>query len=160
MNRVRSLPGYVFVLLLCFFALPVTSHAAANALGMDIVRLADANQDDGMLNIFYQRSLSRRSALYLGYSSGEDTSVIDVAWKLYHTRYHSGLFFQVGGAYYDGEESEPGVTAMMGYEHTITKGVVMNAGAKVVFVDAEEPIGLRYGEDPVFQPVVSFMFAF
>ncbi len=138
---------------------PVNAHAA-NALGIDAVRLVDDNQDDGMFNLFFQHGLTRLSALHVGYSSGDDTSIIDVSWKRYLDRYYSGMFVQLGGGYYDGNDSEIGITVALGYERMINRSFVMNFAAKAVFVDVDEDIGLAYGDDPVFQPVVSFMFAF
>lgn len=147
----------VAALLAAFVFSPVP--ALASGLGIDLVRLVDGNQDDGMTNFYGQLALAGGGAVVAGYSSGDHLNIVDVAYKHYFGRYARGPFVQVGAGYYDGSHDDDlGFVGSLGYEHRIARHLSISGSARIVAGVDESIIGYR--EVPVFQPTLGVMLVF
>ncbi|MFU8780531.1 MAG: hypothetical protein ACNA71_05845, partial [Kiritimatiellia bacterium] len=51
--------------------------ASQFGIGLDIIRIVDKNQDDGMANIHAQIGLSSDTALTLGYARGDNLLILE-----------------------------------------------------------------------------------
>ncbi|SFX21903.1 hypothetical protein [Marinospirillum alkaliphilum] len=146
---------------LCFAVavlLPFHASAMTHTIGTDVVRLIDNNMDDGMFNLFWQGSLSRSSAVRASYSSGDNLNILEVTYKGYIDRYHQGVFYEVGGAWWDGRNDDDlGLMAAIGYERSLAKHVVAGGSVQMV-AGIDDAIGM--GESPFFLPSLYFAFAF
>ena len=145
--------------LLSVISLP-TGQAEAHGVGMDIIRLVDKNQDDGMFNIHGQIGVAGDAAVALGFSSGDDLTIVDGGLKYYFGRYLNSLFLQFGVGYYDHDihGDDFGFVCALGYERGLTDFLAVSGSVKMVAGVDEEIIG--YGETPVFQPTLSILITF
>ncbi len=148
----------LLTLLSVIFVLP--GHAKAHGVGMDIIRLVDKNQDDGMFNIHGQIGVAGDTAITLGFSSGDDLSILDGGLKYYFGRYLNSLFLGFGIGYYDHDVhgDDFGFVFALGYERSLTDFLAVSGSVRMVAGIDEEIIG--YGETPVFQPTLSIMITF
>ncbi|RFA29148.1 hypothetical protein CAI21_10275 [Alkalilimnicola ehrlichii] len=138
---------------------PATGYSAGYGLGIDVIRLVDKNQDGGMTNVYWQHGLSRDSALILGYSSGDDLTIIDAAYKHYFGAYTNSVFLQLGAGYYDGRnDSDLGLVAAIGYERRLARHLAASGSVRMIADVDEHLIGQR--ETPVFQPTLGLMLVF
>ncbi|MGA1869732.1 MAG: hypothetical protein ACMUJM_14445 [bacterium] len=155
----------IYILLLsCILAIiliPATAGALMirHAIGIDGIRLIDKAQYDGMFNFFYQGSLNNKSAFVVGYSSGDEASIIDLAYKMYMHLYSNGIFYQLGAVYIDedNDDSEMGVSAAIGYEKKLSPHVVVGGAVKII-AGVENPV--TGDEDPLYHPVLNLIIAF
>ncbi|MGA1824212.1 MAG: hypothetical protein ACMUIP_06055 [bacterium] len=153
----------LILILLLFTPTRVKGGGRSHCLGMDIIRLIDKAQYDGMFNLFYQGSLSPNTALVLGYSSGDTTRIIDIDYKIYSSRYLNSIFFQVGGVYIDEnidddeEDSDIGFKATLGYEHSPIQHIVFSGAVKCT-TGIRNPV--TGDEDPYYQPMLSLIIGF
>lgn len=139
------------------FLLPAAA-SANNAIGTDVVRIFDRNQDDGMMNIIFQHALTRTSAIKASFASGEDLTVLELTYKAYNQRYQNGTYYELGGMYVDGDDdTEIGFTAAVGYETSIARNIILGGAVQMVMIE-EEIFG--YAESPIFFPRLHVMFAF
>src|SRR5690606_9425257 len=70
----------------CFALLALASPmlpASDFVIGIDLIRVVDKNQDDGLDNIWFQFSTSGNGAVLIGYASGDNLTVLDVGYKHY-----------------------------------------------------------------------------
>ena len=137
--------------------LPIHASAMTHSVGIDALRLIDNNMDDGMFNLFWQGSLSRSSAVRASYSSGNDLSILEVTYKGYIDRYHQGVFYEVGGAWWDsGNDDSLGLMGAIGYERSLVKHVF--AGGSVQMVAGIDDSGM--GDSPFFLPSLFIGYTF
>jgi hypothetical protein len=139
--------------------LPLHASAMTHTIGTDVIRLIDNNMDDGMFNLFWQGSLNRSSAIRVSYSSGSnDLSILEVTYKGYIDRYHRGVFYEVGGAWWDGRNDDDiGLMAAIGYERSLARHVVAGGSAQMVAGIGEDVSGR---ESPFFLPSLFIAFVF
>lgn len=155
MKNKTFLKGLLAAALLALAPVP----ALSSGIGIDLIRLADGNQDDGMSNVYGQLALSGGGAFVAGYSSGEHLSIVDIAYKHYFGRYARGIFAQVGVGYYDGQrDSDLGFVGSLGYEHRLARHLAVSGSVRIVAGVDEHIIGYR--ETPVFQPTLGVMLVF
>ncbi|MFK7161624.1 hypothetical protein V6U78_11310 [Marinospirillum sp. MEB164] len=123
-------------LVVCF-SITVSSAQAntSHAFGYDLARQLDRNQDDGQLNLSYQVSVGRRSALVLGLADGDEYQVYEAGFKRYNERYLSGTFYQLGASYWRGDEADSNIGAdlRLGYEMPLTRWMVLSASISGVY---------------------------
>lgn len=135
-----------------------------HAIGMDMVRLIDNGQfepDDGTLNLFYQGYLTQKSAWTIGYAWGDESSITEVAYKIYNQGYQAGTFWQVGLANVDVDgtayNNDVAVLGAFGFERMPAENLVISGSVKAL-VGIDHP---RTGEkDIIFLPSLSVLFAF
>ncbi len=68
----------------------------------------------------YQFPLTKRTAVVGGFSTGDDVTIAEIAYKYYYEKYFDGPFGQVGlsvGDYFD--DTEFGITGAIGFEKSI-----------------------------------------
>ncbi len=140
-------------------ALPMQASAMTHSISTDLVRLIDNNMDDGMFNLYWQGSLSRTTAIRAGYSTGDDLSIVDVTFKGYLDRYHSGAFYEAGLTWWDGaNDDDIGLMAALGYERTLAKHFV--AGGSVQMIAGIDEEIAQKAETPFFLPSLFISVAF
>jgi hypothetical protein len=134
--------------------------AARNSIGLDIIRLVDKNQDQGMANVHGQIALSRDTALALGYAEGDSLMIMNAGIKFYFSGYFDGAFLQFGLGYYDHESNgdDFGFITSVGYEKHLNDFLAVSWAIKMAAQVDEDIIG--YPETPVFQPAMSIMATF
>lgn len=147
--------------------LPLATAADArglNAVGLDMVRLIDNGQfepDDGTLNLFYQRYLTKQSALTLGYAWGERSSIPEIGYKIYNQGYQDGSFWQIGLATVDVDGTaynhEVAVWGAFGFERSPAESLVISAAVKAM-AGIDHP--MTNEKDIVFLPSLSVLFTF
>ncbi len=153
--------GKSFLLLLvCMFLLPAVSYAGRqHSLGVDMVRIVDKAQYDALFNIYYQFSLTNRTAVVGGFSTGDDVTIAEIAYKYYLKKYFDGPFGQVGlsfGDYFD--DTEFGITGAIGFEKSIVKHIVVSCAVEITVGSMDN---YATGDsDPIFRPILSVIFAF
>jgi hypothetical protein len=143
---------------------PATAAENLNAIGIDLVRLIDQGQfepDGGTMNLFYQRYLTKESALLIGYAWGEMSSIPEIAYKIYPQGYLNGSFWEIGLTTIDVDgtdyENDPAVLGAFGYERSPAENVIVSGSVKAL-AGIDHP---HTGEnDIVFQPSLSVMFSF
>lgn len=137
-----------------------TAHAETiHSFGTDVIRQFDKNQDeDGLVNLFYQASVGRRSALILGAAQGDERRIYDIAWKRYNDKYLNGSFFQFGATYWDGREeaieSKFGGEARVGYEWPIATWATLSGSVSATYGPEHPSTG---DQDVIFLPHLSIM---
>jgi opacity protein-like surface antigen len=136
------------------------AQAARHGIGLDIIRLVDKNQDNGMANIHGQIGLTGDTAIALGYASGDNLVIIEAGIKYYFSRYFDGAFLQFGIGYYDHDSNgdDFGFVAGLGYEQHLNDFLAVSWAIKMAAQVDEDIIG--YPETPVFQPAMSVMITF
>jgi len=138
----------------------LTAQAAFNGIGLDIIRLVDKNQDNGMANVHGQIGLTSDTALALGYASGDNLLILECGIKYYFSSYFDGVFLQFGLGYYDHDQNgdDFGFVTALGYEQPLNNFLAVSWAIKMTAEVDAEIIG--YPETPVFQPAMSVMFTF
>ena len=152
-NRIKLISG--------LFAVMASGSAVGSGfgLGIDVVRLIDENQDQGMFNLFLQVPVAAPGALIIGHAKGDNLTVLDVSYKHYLGSRLDSAFFQAGVGYYDADfDDDLGFVAQVGYERRLAKHFVVTGSVKMVAGVDEAIIG--YPETPVYQPVLGVMLAF
>ncbi|WP_114417344.1 hypothetical protein [Marinospirillum perlucidum] len=138
--------------------LPLQASAMTHTLGTDLVRLLDGNMDDGMFNLSWQGSLSRSTAVRASYSTGDNLSILDVTFKAYIDRYHQGVFYEIGGSWWDGPNDDSiGVLGALGYERSLVRHVVAG-GSVQLYGGIDETVGKP--ESPFFLPSLFISYTF
>lgn len=149
-------------------SLPAAAEGDRHAFGMDLVRLIDNGQfepDDGTLNVFYQGYLTEESAWTIGYAWGDESSIPEIAYKIYPQGYLNGSFWALGLAVVDVDvpvggidyDDDPAVLGAFGFERLPAKNVIVSGSVKAL-VGIDHP---RTSEkDIVFLPSLSVMFSF
>ncbi len=145
-------------------SLPVMAEGNRHAIGMDMVRLIDHGQfepDDGTLNFFYQGYLTQQTAWLVGYAWGDESSIPEIAYKIYPQGYLNGSFWELGLTLIDVDntnyENDPAVMGAFGYERSPAKNVIVSGSVKAL-VGIDHP---QTGDkDIVFLPSLSVMFSF
>lgn len=143
--------------------IPLTAldlQAARHGIGLDIIRLVDKNQDNGMANIHGQIGLTHDTALALGYASGDSLVIWESGIKYYFGGYFDGVFLQFGLGYYDHDSNgdDFGFVTQLGYERHLNDFLAVSWAMKMVAQVDEDIIG--YPETPVFQPAMSALITF
>ena len=135
-------------------------QAASHGIGLDIIRLVDKNQDQGMANVHGQIGLSRDTAFALGYAEGDSLMILNGGIKYYFSGYFDGAFLQFGIGYYDHDSSgdDFGFVTSIGYERHLNAFLAVSWAINMTAQVDEEIIG--YPETPVFQPAMSIMATF
>jgi hypothetical protein len=147
------------VLLAALAAVCAAPAQASNGLGIDVIRLIDENQADGMANLYWQHRLAGGGALILGYSSGDNLNIVDFAYKHYLGRYADSLFLQAGLGYYDGRDDDDlGFVGSLGYERRLGKHLVASGSVRMI-AGVDEAVA-RQGAMPLFQPTLGLMLTF
>ena len=132
--------------------------AADYALGIDLVRLVDRNQDDGMFNLWVQFPTRGGGAVMLGYASGDNLTVLDAGYKHYAGGRLNGVYFQGGIGYYETDQDDDlGFVGAIGYERKLAKHFAVGGSVKMIAGVDESLTGL---ESPVFQPTLSMALVF
>lgn len=156
MKRI-SLLCALFAMLL---TLPTASVAGTqHSLGIDMIRLVDQAQYEGMFNLYYQISINKQSAIVAGLSVGDDVTIGEAGYKFYLERYFDGPYGKVGlnVGDYDGD-TEVGVSAAIGYEKSIVRHLVVGCAVEVIGGSMDH---YATGDhDPIFRPVLNVIFAF
>jgi hypothetical protein len=135
------------------------ARAAEFGLGMDLIRLIDQNQDEGMDNLWFQFATSGNGAVLLGYASGDTLTVLDVAYKHYLGGRLDSVFFQAGAGYYDNDVTDDlGFVGALGYERKLAKHFTI--GGSVKLIAGVDEVLLNTVETPVFQPTLSVALVF
>jgi len=132
-------------------------------LGYDLARQLDKNQDDGQVNLSFQVSVMRRSALVVGLASGDRYHVVEAGFKRYNEKYLSGSFFQLGAGYWYGDkdkgaESNLGADLRLGYELPLTRNLVAT-GAVSLLYGVDNPVTGK-SDELLFRPHLGIMFHF
>ncbi|MDR9469144.1 hypothetical protein [Marinospirillum sp.] len=156
----RFLVALMFGLVLSLGVVAQTSAATSHAFGYDAVRQLDKSVDDGQLNLSYQLSLGRRSGLVLGAATGDDYQVFEAGFKRYNQKYLSGTFFQLGAAYWDGDQasSDLGADLRLGYELPLNRWMVASAAVSAVY-GVDHPVTGK-SDDILFRPHLGLMIHF
>ena len=155
MERIRF--KQILVLLACMGS--GSALGSGFGLGIDVVRLIDENQDQGMVNLFLQVPVADTGALVIGHAKGDNLTVLDVSYKHYLGARLNSAFFQAGVGYYDADFDEDlGFVGQVGYERRLAKHFVVTGSVKMVAGVDEAIIG--YPETPVYQPSLGVMLAF
>ena len=150
----------LFALLLSITLLgSLPARAAEFGLGMDLVRLIDQNQDEGMDNLWFQFATSGNGAVMFGYASGETLTILDVACKHYLGGRLDSVFFQAGAGYYDNDVTDDlGFVGAIGFERKLAKHFTV--GGSVKLIAGVDEVLLNTVETPVFQPTLSVALVF
>lgn len=133
----------------------------SHAFSYDLVRQLDTVQDGGQLNLNYQVSTGRRSALVVGIADGDHFQVYELGFKRYNERLLSGTFFQLGASYWrgdDGYDSSAAADVRLGYELPLSRHFVLS-GAISANYGAENPWS-EDSSDFIFRPHLSLMWHF
>lgn len=130
-----------------------------HSLHIDVLRLLDEAQWRGLMNIYYQMSLSKQTAVVAGVSTGHDVTLFEGAYKYYIAKYFDGPFAQVGGVIgdYDGD-TEAGITGALGYEMTLTRHLVVSGAVEMTIGSMDHPV--TGDSDPIFRSILGLTFAF
>jgi hypothetical protein len=154
-------------LFVCFIIIGISHmvtlhvHAARRyALGLDLIRMVDKNQDDGMGNVHGQIGLRHDTALTLGYAKGDNLLILESGIQYYFAGRFDGPFLQFGIGFFDHETSgdDFGFVTGLGYEKYLNEYLTVSWVVRMVAQVDEEIIG--YSETPVFQPAMSIMATF
>mgnify|MGYP005753053913 FL=1 len=133
--------------------------AADFGIGMDLIRTVDKNQDDGLDNLWFQFGTSGNGAVLIGYASGDNLTVLDVAYKHYMGGRLNSVYFQAGAGYYDDDTNDDlGFVGAVGYERKLAKHFTIGGSAKLIAGVDEALLGTL--DTPVFQPTLSVAFVF
>jgi hypothetical protein len=157
-----KLNAIFFGILFILFSLIVSPHAFAggqHSIGTDFIRLVDQSQDGGMLNLYYQYSLTRNTAIKAGFSMGDDLTIAEASYKYYTGKYFDSAYGQAGfviGDYDD--DTELGITAAIGYEKSLARHFVLGFAVEVTAGTMEHPA--TGDKDPIFRPILELIFAF
>ena len=149
----------VLLLVVASTLISLPTRAADFGLGMDLVRAIDRNQDDGMFNLWFQFATSGNGALLLGYSSGDNLTILDVGYKHYLGARLNSVYFQGGVGYYDANNDDDiGFVGAVGYERKVAKHFTVGGSVKMIVGVDEALLGVR--ETPAFQPTLSVAVVF
>lgn len=130
-----------------------------HSLHIDVIRIMDEAQYRGLMNIFYQMSIDKRSAVVVGLSHGHDVTLFEGAYKYYIAKYFDGPFAQVGAVIgdYDGD-NEAGITGALGYEMSLTRHLVASGAIEMTIGSMDHPV--TGDGDPIFRSILGLTFAF
>lgn len=130
-----------------------------HSLHVDFVRIIDEAQYRGLMNLYYQMSLDKKSAGVVGLSYGHDHFLFEGAYKYYLAKYFDGPFAQVGFVIgdYDGD-TEGGVTAAVGFEKSLSRHLVVSGAVEMTIGSMDHP--MTGSHDPLFRPMLGLTFAF
>lgn len=148
----RFLVASILSLALSLGFVSQAAAATSHAFGFDAMRQLDKSVDDGQFNLSYQVSVGRRSALVGGFATGDDYQVYEAGFKRYNEKYLSGTFFQLGAAYWRGDEQDSELAAdlRLGYELPLSRWLVASAAVSAVY-GLDHPVSGK-SEDLLFRP--------
>lgn len=148
----RFFVALMFGLVLILAFVPQASAGTSHAFSYDVVRQLDKSVDDGQFNLSYQVSVGRRSALVGGFALGDDYQVYEAGFKRYNEKYLSGTFYQLGAAYWRGDEADSELVAdlRLGYELPLSRWMVASAAISGVY-GLDHPVSGKSG-DILFRP--------
>lgn len=135
-----------------------TSHG----IGFDAVRYLDQAQDGDQLNLSWQISTGRRSAIVLGIADGDQYQMYEAGFKRYNEKYLSGSFYQLGATYWNGSsgvDSELGVDVRVGYEIPLSRWAVVTGSVGTVY-GVDTPQNSSSSLPLVFRPHLGVIFHF
>lgn len=148
-----------------FSALGLATAAEAktsHAIGFDAVRYLDEAQDGEQLNLSWQVSTGRRSAVVVGASDGDQFQMLEAGFKRYNEKYLSGSFFQLGASYWNGKsnvDSELGLDFRVGYEIPLSRWAVVSGSVGTLY-GIETPANASSSLPLVFRPHLGILFHF
>lgn len=156
----RFLVALMFGLALSLGFVAQASAGTSHAFGYDAVRQLDKSVDDGQHNLSYQISVGRRSAMVAGFALGDDYQVYEAGFKRYNEKYLSGTFFQLGAAYWRGDENDSDLVAdlRLGYELPLSRWMVASAAVSAVYGVDHPSTGKS--DDILFRPHLGLMIHF
>jgi hypothetical protein len=130
-----------------------------HSLNIDVIRIVDEAQFEGLMNLYYQCSIDKTSAVVIGLSHGHDVTLVEGAYKYYIAKYFDGPFAQVGLVIgdYDGD-TEAGVTGALGYERSLTRHLVVSGAVEMTVGSMDHPV--TGDQDPIFRSILGLTFAF
>ena len=148
----------------CVAVCVLVSASAAQAqrqhsVGLDVVRLFDEGQYEGMFAVSYQVSMTPRTALVGTLARRSGYLIFEGLYKSYLQTYFDGPFVAVGmaGGTYD-DSGEVGVMGAVGYERSLARNVILSGKLECVWGTMDHPnAGHRA---PIFRPGVNVIFAF
>jgi hypothetical protein len=150
-------PSLIIALAVIVFTLP--GQAAGHGIGIDLIRLADENQDGGMLNIHGQIKVADDIALAAGYAKGDEVVLSDVGVKYYLGRYMDSLFLQAGICFFRHDAgNDNGFVGAFGLDYKLMRHLAFSSAFRIITDVDHDYWG--YPESPVFQAAFSLMFAF
>lgn len=152
------------VLLVTFSVLTGPAQAANSfALGYDLARQLDQNQDEGQVNLNFQFAVGRRSAITTEVAVGERIQAYELGFKRYNEKFLSGSFFQLGVGYWNGDKdkgakSKFALEARTGYELPLTPSLVAFGAVSMVY-GPNNPI-TNEEKELMFRPHLGLRFHF
>ncbi len=139
------------------FILP--GQASGHGIGIDLIRLFDENQDDGMINIHGQIKIVDDIALTGGYARGDELVISNAGIKYYLGRYMDSLFLQAGICFFRHDTgNDNGFIGAFGLDYKLMRHLAFSSAFRVITGVDHDYRG--YPEAPIFQAVFSLMFAF
>ncbi len=117
----KSLKSIISLILIGFSS---SAWSAGVGIGTDIIRLIDKGQYLGeAANIFIQIPLQKSTAAVITLAEDDaDNTMLEGAYKAYGAKYMHGIYYQVGGAFYDfADNNEIGIHGAIGYEKSPAK---------------------------------------
>lgn len=156
----KHLGQFTLLLLIFIITLPgITFAGVQHSLSVDMIRMVDKAQYDGLFNIYYQCSLNKQTAVVAGISMDNDYSIAEFSLKYYLEKYFEGPFVQAGiniGDY--DKDSEIGLSAAIGYEKSIARHIVISGAVEMLAGTMDNYV--TGNNEPMFRPILSIMFAF
>lgn len=150
-------PLLIVALTAVVFLIP--GQAAGHGIGIDLIRLVDENQDDGMLNIHGQIKFADDIALCAGYAKGDEVALSDVGVKYYLGRYMDSLFLQAGICFFRHDAgNDNGFVGAFGLDYKLMQHLAFSSAFRIITGVDHDYWG--YPESPVFQAAFSLMFIF
>ena len=147
------------IIALAAFIFNLPGQAAGHGIGIDLIRLVDENQDDGMLNIHGQIKVADDIALCAGYAKGDEVVLSDVGVKYYLGRYMDSLFLQVGICFFrHNAGNDNGFIGAFGLDYKLMRHLAFSSAFRIITGVDHDYWG--YPESPVFQAAFSLMLAF
>ncbi|MBE0508318.1 MAG: hypothetical protein IBX50_16645 [Marinospirillum sp.] len=140
----------------------VAEARTSHGIGFDAVRYLDQAQDGDQLNLSWQVSTGRRSALVVGIADGDQYQMYEAGFKRYNEKYLSGSFYQLGVSYWNGSSgvsSELGMDIRVGYEIPLSRWAVITGSVGTVY-GVDTPENSSSSLPLVFRPHLGVIFHF
>lgn len=140
----------------------VAEARTSHGIGFDAVRYLDQAQDGDQLNLSWQVSTGRRSAVVVGIADGDQYQMYEAGFKRYNEKYLSGSFYQLGVTYWNGSsgvDSELGMDIRVGYEIPLSRWAVITGSVGTVY-GVDTPENSSSSLPLVFRPHLGVIFHF
>lgn len=140
----------------------VAEARTSHGIGFDAVRYLDQAQDGDQLNLSWQVSTGRRSAVVVGIADGDQYQMYEAGFKRYNEKYLSGSFYQLGVSYWNGSsgvDSELGMDFRVGYEIPLSRWAVVTGSVGAVY-GVDTPENSSSSLPFVFRPHLGVIFHF